>query len=132
MIATDSLFITVTVTKTDEEQAPGDYDPIIPLFLGFTLNAEAGTTPPGSLRQHYIEGAARYNSISLQMNTDGDGKLTWYEYKAASDDMTYECDPTLGTPQWTDCSQLEYSKLGASSDTLSVGPGTPKVLTSSE
>ena len=46
--------------------------------------------------------------------------------------MDYTCDAGLGAPTEVDCALLEYEQLRGSSDTLSVGPGTPKVLSSSE
>ena len=46
--------------------------------------------------------------------------------------MTYECDENLGAPRPVDCSQLEYSQLGAPSDTFTIGSAAPKVLSLSD
>ena len=48
------------------------------------------------------------------------------------DDMMYDCDAGLGVPSAINCSQLDYSQLGASSDTVTIAPGTSKILSSSE
>ena len=48
------------------------------------------------------------------------------------DNMEFDCDAGLGIPTAADCSQLDYSQLGPSSDIVSIGPGTPKLLSSSK
>lgn len=55
----------------------------------------------------------------------------WWTPRANTDDMTYECDARLGSPREIDCSKLEYSQLGAPSDTTTISPGAPKVLSTS-
>ena len=44
--------------------------------------------------------------------------------------MAYDCDANLGAPREVDCELLEYSQLGPPSDTITVGPGAPKLLSS--
>ena len=122
----------MTVSDRPEEISPGNHDPLIPLSLSLNLNRLAENTPNGPLKDHYNLGAARYSSASLQMDHSGQGNMAWNQYDIASDDMTYQCDPTLGVPRSADCNLLEYTELGPSSDTLNIGPGTPKVLTSSK
>ena len=49
----------------------------------------------------------------------------------AGDTAVYECDTKLGTPSDSGCSHIDYS-VGAPSDTLTLAPGLPKILTSSK
>ena len=55
----------------------------------------------------------------------------WTRSNADSDEMTYECDGNLGSPQEVDCAQVEY-QLDGLSDTIQIGPGEVKFLSSSE
>ena len=48
------------------------------------------------------------------------------------DNMDFDCDANLGIPTAADCSQLDYSQLGPLSDIVSIGPGTPKLLSLSK
>ena len=63
---------------------------------------------------------------------------TWWQLafstpiKPLVDDMSYQCDAKLGNPREVDCSQLEYSQLGPLSDSISIRPGAPKILSSSK
>jgi len=65
------------------------------------------------------------------MNAGGQSTPFWRPVGASQEEMSYECDATLGTPAEVDCAQVEWSELGADDDTLSVGPGITKVLSSS-
>ena len=49
---------------------------------------------------------------------------TWFSYVARPmEEMTYQCDSSLGHPEHIDCNKLQYSQLGYPSDTLSIQPG---------
>lgn len=65
------------------------------------------------------------------MEVGGQSTPFWGAVRASQEEMSYECDPTLGTPAEVDCALVEWSELGADDDTLSVGPGITKVLSSS-
>ena len=63
------------------------------------------------------------------------GSTTWWlsaSSSIAADDMTYECDTSLGSPTVADCSQVEWSQLGPPSDTVTVGPDQVQFMHSSE
>ena len=47
------------------------------------------------------------------------------------DKMSYECDVKLGAPAEVDCAQVEWSELGPDDETVDLGSGLSKVLTSS-
>ena len=60
------------------------------------------------------------------------GSRPWWQFpKAAADEMTYECDASLGSPSEADCSHIEWSELLPDSDSLHVGPGAVTFLHSS-
>lgn len=69
-----------------------------------------------------------------QKEMERGGSLTWWDDKApqAPDEMQYECDAGLGTPSLADCTKIQWQGLGPPSDTVTVGPGTTKFLTSSK
>jgi hypothetical protein len=62
------------------------------------------------------------------------GKTTpwWGATAGLADEMTYECDSTLGAPSAVDCAQVEWSQLGPDEDTISIGAGVVKFLSSSK
>lgn len=64
-----------------------------------------------------------------------DSSVPWWQASRASlglDEMAYECDSNLGSPYVKDCFLLEYSKVGAPSDSIKVTPGVPNILSSSK
>ena len=48
---------------------------------------------------------------------------------SSPNEMEYACSADLGSPDEADCNQLEASQLGQPSDTVTIGPGNPKILT---
>ena len=54
----------------------------------------------------------------------------WIATPPAPDEMMYDCDAKFGTPSPANCSHIEYSQVGAPSDTLNISPGVPKVISS--
>ena len=74
-----------------------------------------------------------YSAMERGMHA-GEHLRPWWQYLSLSpsqpDQMTYACDAHLGSPPEVDCSRLEYSQLGAPSDTVAVAPGVSKVLSS--
>ena len=68
----------------------------------------------------------------MKMRTGGD--LPWWYSRAnphEEDDMTYECDTTLGHPKEVDCAHVEWEELGADADVLELVPGIAETLASS-
>ena len=75
--------------------------------------------------------AHRMVRVSQKMRPGGNTPW-WQQVPEAAVDMTYECDATLGAPLPVDCAKLEYGELGADDDTLSVGAGVVKFLSSGQ
>ena len=64
----------------------------------------------------------------------GRGRETWWNTALSAsssppNEMDYACRADLGSPNEGDCNQLEASQLGPPLDTVMIGPGSPKVLT---
>ncbi|MCJ1258687.1 hypothetical protein MMC24_006520 [Lignoscripta atroalba] len=60
------------------------------------------------------------------------GGYPWYgqssQAEPPNNTMTYECDTKLGNPSVVDCSQLQYSQLGKSTESLALRPGVVDFL----
>ena len=54
----------------------------------------------------------------------------WEDTSLAPVEMSYTCDVSLGIPNPVNCSSIDYSKLGAPSDRLTISPGVPKLISS--
>lgn len=67
--------------------------------------------------------------VSRKM-TPGGKTPWWQQVPDSADEMTYECDAKLGAPAAVDCAKVEYGELGADDDTISVGAGVVKFLSS--
>ncbi|KAL9122289.1 MAG: hypothetical protein Q9187_001153 [Circinaria calcarea] len=130
LVASSSSFITVTVSSISGEDQPGDRDPMIPFRFSTDLTAEARATLP-AMRQAYARAAQAMSKRMDEMILSG-STMPWWQASVGADEMTYECDSKLGTPHITDCFHLEYSALGAPSDSINLTPGAPKILSSSK
>ena len=96
----------------------------------------AGLPNTGSTtRRLYRIGAQLWDICSAGLSRSGE--KTWWEEAAYqksigfNDEMMYECDNGLGTPVTNDCSDIQLNKLGAPSDSVSVGPSVTQFLHSS-
>ena len=67
--------------------------------------------------------------VSRKM-TPGGNTPWWQQIPESADEMTYECDAKLGAPAAVDCAKVEYGEMGANDDTISVGAGIVKILSS--
>ncbi len=67
--------------------------------------------------------------VSQKMRPGGNTPW-WQQVPDSADEMTYECDAKLGAPAAVDCAKVEYGELGADDDTISVGAGVVKFLSS--
>ena len=56
----------------------------------------------------------------------------WQRVSDAADKMAYDCDAQLGVPAPHDCAKVEDGQLGADDDTISVGAGVVKLLSSGQ
>ena len=69
--------------------------------------------------------------VSQKMRPGGNTPW-WQQIPESADEMTYECDAKLGAPAAVDCEKVEYGELGADDDTISVGAGVVKFLSSGQ
>ena len=70
--------------------------------------------------------------VVSQKMTPGGNTPWWQQVPDSADEMTYECDADLGAPKAVDCAKLEYGELGADVDSISVGAGMVKFLSSGQ
>ncbi|MCJ1228496.1 hypothetical protein MMC12_005157 [Toensbergia leucococca] len=129
-----SAFITVAISNSkDPEPSPGDTDSSVALLIADSMHAKERKESQGSeLFKHYgfLTGVFVHQAVSMLS-----GSLrSWWSMDASSsavpDEMTYECDPKLGSPATVDCAHIEWSELGNPSDTFEVRPGDVKFLSS--
>ena len=59
----------------------------------------------------------------------GSSETWWSTSTDPPDEMAYECDAKLGSPAVVDCTKIQYQDLGLASDSVQIGPGTPKLFT---
>ena len=116
-----ALFFTVTVSgPSGLHQYPPAYDPAIPLMLAHGIG-EVDVAP------EHVSHAAYARQMLLRVALAGEspwfrgggGEGMWDP--SDKDEMTYECDSSLGSPRLVDCTHIEYSQLGAGSARVSVG-----------
>jgi len=130
--AISSAFLTVSVTnKRPREPQPGNYDPSVAVFIAEYLASKSRGA--NNADRNRLNAAAHDFTLRTQKMYAG-GKTTpwWGAVAESADEMTYECDATLGAPSAVDCAQVEWSQLGADEDTISIGAGVVKFLSSSK
>ena len=123
-------FITVTVGGPNSPlRSPGDFDPVIPFRMAAILTSEARDLPTNSIAPGLLRANGRqwYNT---GMAMGRPSQLPWWRYPVMTvpDEMTYECDASLGNPTAADCTHIEWNQLGPPSDSLTVQPGNTKFL----
>ena len=64
--------------------------------------------------------------------TRGGSRPWWSPVVPGPDEMTYECDASLGSPSEVDCLHIQWDQLSPASDTVQVGPGSTTFLHSSK
>ena len=131
-----TAFLTVSVSNAEKKMSsPGAKDPSIPLVLSQMYKQNMEQAPEGSEQHRKMMGNMYMYYQAIQEGYLS--KATWWELALspaeqktleASDKMTYECDAGLGSPTSVDCAQLEWSDLGANSDSVSVAPGVVTFL----
>ncbi len=85
----------------------------------------------GALKAKLSSIVHRMVLVSQKM-TPGGKTPWWQQVPDSADEMTYECDAKLGAPSAVDCAKVEYGELGADDDTISVGAGVVKLLSSGQ
>lgn len=130
--ASSSTYLTVSVTnKRPTEPQPGNYDPSVAVFIAEYLASKSRRA--NNADRARLNSAAHDFTVRTQKMYAGGKTTPWWGATAAlADEMTYECDANLGAPSAVDCAQVEWSQLGPDDDTISIGAGVVKFLSSSE
>ena len=89
------------------------------------------TGAPSNIRDKLGSIVHRMVVVSRKMSPGGNTPW-WQQVPDAADEMTYECDANLGSPNAVDCAQVEYGELGLNDDTFSVAAGVAKILSSGQ
>ena len=140
-VADSTSFITITVTTSDSPKsgmAPGNTDPSIADAIGNYMNAATNSDSKGAGQASQLRKIRSIGGQMWELAAAGmirSGSTTWWlsaSRSLADDEMTYECDTSLGSPAVADCSQVEWSQLGPPSDTVTVGPNNVQFMHSSE
>ena len=125
--------LTVTIDGGDEYPKIADHIGALPANILGKLHRMSEQRGPH--RQYYRRAVSSF--VARMFNTMS--RNPWWSTPRtrtvempALDDMAYDCDASLGVPDAADCSQIDYSQLGAPSDRLMIGPNSPKILSSSE
>ena len=126
--ASSIWFYTVTLTTPDTEMLPGDNDPSVPNSIANLLITRANqirSLYPN--RQSYLRTAEAFHRMGEGMQRGG--STPWWESasNATEDEMIYECDARLGSPDVGDCKDVEWQQLTSpvspASNTLSLTAG---------
>ena len=67
------------------------------------------------------------------MISQGPRRSWWDVVKTVSaqpEEMSYDCNANLGAPREVDCELLGYSQLGPPSDSITITPQAPRLLSS--
>ena len=140
-IATSTAFITLTIHSGPPNRlpSPGNTDPSIPFRIASELHKHAQEEEPGSDLEKFFQLDTEIWTQTAISLTPG-STITWWKglsLPSAFDEMTYECDASLGSPSDVDCSNVEWNQLGPTSlsppsEVVSVGPGVVQFLHSSK
>ena len=131
-IPSDTVFITLTVSGPEAKLSdPGNTDPVLPSYLADLFEAQAGVTAlddpkhwRDTLWAQYFRGASLGQHEGWMLP-----EAYQLSSELASNEMTYECDTSLGAPSVVDCGNIEWGNmLGPDTDTISVGPGRATFL----
>ena len=129
--AISAHFLTVSVkSRVFPDPQSGNTHPAIPIFIAEYLSGRmSGVT--NAVRSKLGEIVHRMVIVSQKM-TPGGKTPWWQQVPDSADKMTYECDSKLGSPMEQDCANIEFGGLGADDDTISVGEGIVKFLSSGQ
>ena len=102
---------------------PGNYDPTVGRAIYSAVSDEWALyrdlgVPTNPFQ--YLLLRFGYNWVVMERGS----RNTWFSYTASPrDEMTYQCNSSLGHPEQVDCNKLQYSQLGYPSDTITIQPG---------
>ena len=112
--------------------APGNNDPMVAIQLFYHQVEATKTTEVGSNGMSTLAVRADYWNTQAKSMTRGSSRPWWRKrLSSAADEMSYECDASLGNMSETDCTQMGW-QLGPTSDSIAIGPGQTTFLHSSE
>ena len=132
VIDSPASFVTFSVRGVGKPDQPGNYDPTVALRLS------QYSRQPSPLGHGYLANIFRnlwYTTFTNMFHNQrlGGERTTWWKTAVSAptsqNEMEYVCHADLGSPSAADCNQLEATQLGPPSNTVFVGPGSPKVLT---
>ena len=113
--------------------SPGKYDPSIAVGLANAARQQARVARIGSTAQIFGQNNVQiWESHSALMQRGDDRTPWWFEFDPSADEMTYDCDADLGSPEDADCSQIGLSQPKLPSQTLEISPNEVKFLDSSK
>ena len=121
-------FITVQLSNyRSPNRYPGDTDPYVPITIADAVRVHP-EAPAHKIRSPSV--TTQWNTQAARMSRGG--SLPWWSVpfqSSATDQMSYECSADLGSPDPTDCTQIEWNQLPSStapkSNTLTVTPESP-------
>ena len=129
-------FITVTISGSSRlPLSPGSTDPIVPISVARELGL-AATKAPHASREHIrlLADAAFWQTAGEGMTIAG-GTPWWQHGSDGSgggrkEEMGYECDSGLGSPDGDDCRHIELRPASGRppADLVNVGPGNTQFL----
>ena len=118
--------------STQRLMTPGDYDPMVAVQLFYYQLLKTRTAQVGSDAMAALAIRADFWNTQFKSMTRGGGISWWQKPSSVQNEMTYQCDASLGKPSEVDCTQIEWQQLGPMSDSIVIGPGQIKFLHSSE
>ncbi|CAF9908203.1 MAG: hypothetical protein ALECFALPRED_004349 [Alectoria fallacina] len=122
-------FLTVSVKgRTFGDPQPGNTHPSVAVLIAEYLSGILKGAD-NAVRAKLGSTINRMVVVSQKMRPGGNTPW-WQQIPESADEMTYECDAKLGAPAAVDCEKVEYGELGADDDTISVGAGVVKFLSS--
>ena len=129
--AISAHFLTVSIKgRLFGDPQPGNTHPSLAIFIAEYLS---GVMKGADNAVKKKLGAIVHRMVVVTQKMTPGGKTPWWQQVPDSaDEMTYECDQELGAPKAVDCAKVEYGELGADDDTISVGAGVVKFLSSGQ
>ena len=111
---------------------PGDYDPMVAVQLFYYQVLATQREQVGSDGMAALAIQANFWNTQSKLMTRGGARSWWQKPSSVQNEMTYQCDASLGQPSEVDCSQIEWQQLGSMSDSIVIGPEKIAFLYSSE
>ena len=134
--APSSAFLTLTISSSShKDPQTGNRDPTIAGTISswahsaYDRSLEQQDTFPKQFKSFLLKAIEKEFYGKAMLNNRGQNSVWSSPSSTPPYEMTYLCDASLGAPSSANCSNIDYSLFGAPSDTVMIGPGSPKVLT---